>query len=72
MILDINCGPCNYLQVLVHTSSKKEKNKGKYVTKQVIFYGSIQLHFYFEWLCFIQSIFDTNEYRSHEDKLNRK
>jgi len=70
MILDINCGPFNYLQGLVHTSFKKVNNKGKYIAKQVIFYGSIQRYFYFEWLRIIQSIFDINEYRSQEGKLN--
>lgn len=72
MILDINCGPCNYLKGLVHTSFKKVNNKDKYVTKQVIFYGPIQRYFYFEWLCIIQSIFDINEYRSQDGKLNRQ
>jgi len=49
MILDINCGPCNYLQVLVHTSSKKVNNKDEYVTERVIFYGSFQRYFYEGW-----------------------
>ena len=70
MILDINCGPCNYLQGLVHTSFKKVNNKGKYVTKQVIFYGSIQRYFYFDWQCIIQSIFSIgwakSRYKDHQ------
>ena len=72
MILDINCGLCNFLQVLVHTSFRKVNNEGKYVTKQVIFYGSIQRYFYFKRLCIIQSIFDIKKYRNQEGKLNRQ
>jgi hypothetical protein len=72
MILDINCGPFNYLQGFVHTSFKKVNNKGKYITKQVMFYGWIQRYFYFEWLCIIQFIFDINGYRSQKGKLNRQ
>jgi hypothetical protein len=68
----MNSGPCNYLLVLDHTSFKKVNNKGKYVTKQVTFYGSIQRYFYFEWLCIIRFTFDINEYRSHEGMLNRQ